>query len=456
MKFLIRFFKKLYQRMGSNALAVIAAGFAVMILTGSLLLSLPAASATGERVKWFDALFTSTSAVCVTGLVAVDTGTVYSRFGHVVLLVLIQTGGLGFMTFATLIFRLLGRQLTLRERIVIRESLNENRMGGLLQMIQWVALSTFTIELIGAALLAVRMIPRYGLGDGLFYALFHSVSAFCNAGFDLFGNFSSLTAYRGDVLVNATVMALVVLGGLGFAVLNDVLRQRRWARLRLHTKLVLTAYGALTAFGFLFNLLAEWNNPATLGGLSLGEKMLAALFQSVTLRTAGFNTIDQQRLLPATKLVNCLLMVTGAAPASTGGGVKVTTFAILMLLVRMVARGEQSISVYHRRIERGLVQRAVAVIAIAAGVVLADIVAISLMQPGADIMDVAYECASAMGTVGISALGTPSLNIASRALLMLTMYLGRIGPLTMALLLAHRQAAAHESYRYPEDRVMIG
>ena len=456
MRILFHFFRALYRRMGFNALATIAVGFAAIILAGSLLLTLPIASATPQRVAWFDALFTSTSAVCVTGLVTVDTGTAYSRFGHWVLLALIQTGGLGFMTFATLIFRLLGRRLTLRERVIVRESLNEDRMGGLVQMIQWVALSTFTVEAAGAALLAVRMAPLYGWGDGLFYAVFHSVSAFCNAGFDLFGHFSSLTAFRSDPLVNLTIASLVVLGGLGFAVLYDLRLHRRGGRLRLHTRLVLSAYGVLLAGGFLFVLLAEWNNPATLGGLPFGEKLMAALFQSVTLRTAGFNTIDQAALRPATKLVGCVLMFIGAAPASTGGGVKVTTFAVLALLVRMVSRGEHSICVYGRRLERTLVQRAVAIMTIALTIVFVDVIAISLMEPGMDILAIAYECASAMGTVGISALGTPALGLPSRLLILVTMYLGRIGPLTMALLLAHRQASMREMYRYPEDRVMIG
>lgn len=456
MSALLRLFRRLYQRLGFNALATIAAGFALIILLGSLLLMLPAASATGSAVGGFDALFTATSAVCVTGLVAVDTGTTYSRFGQVVLLCLIQIGGLGFMTFATLIFRLLGRRLTLRERLVVRESINEDRMGGLVQMIQWIALSTLTIELAGAALLSIRMVPKYGWGDGLFYSVFHSVSAFCNAGFDLFGNFSSLTSFHDDVLVNLTVIGLVVFGGLGFAVLHDLCTEHRAERLRLHTKIVLSTYGALLMFGFLFVLLVEWNNPATLGPLPVWEKLLAALFQSVTLRTAGFNTIDQADLLPATKLVNCVLMLIGAAPASTGGGVKVTTFAVMALVVRMVARGDSSINVFHRRLERTLVQRAVAIMLIAVGIVFIDVIALSLLQPGMEIMDIAYECASAMGTVGISAVGTPTLKLASKVFILITMYLGRIGPLTMALLLAHRQAATKENFRYPEDRVMIG
>lgn len=449
---LFQLLNKKHRHKGFNALGVIAVGFAAIILMGSLLLTMPAASAGKERVGWFDALFTSASAVCVTGLVAVDTGTAFSRFGHGVILCLIQVGGLGFMTFTTLILRFLGKQLTLKERLIVRESINEERMGGLWQTVRWIALSTLMIELTGAVALSFRFVPLLDWSDGLFYALFHSVSAFCNAGFDLFGNYASLTGFAGDVMVSLTVMALVVMGGLGFAVLDDLKRRR----LRLHTKVVLTTYGALFAFGFLFVLLTEWNNPATLGPMGAEQKLLGAAFQSVTLRTAGFNTIDQANLLPVTKLVGCILMVIGAAPASTGGGVKVTTFAVMILLVRMVARGESSINVFHRRLERTLVQRAVAIAMIAAGVVLFDVIAISLLEPGIELLDIAYECASAMGTVGISAVGTPSLRLASKVILLITMYLGRIGPLTMALLLAKRQASSKESYRWPEDRIMIG
>lgn len=448
-------FRRLFRR-GKSALSIIAMGFAAIILLGSLLLTLPVASSTGERVAWFDALFTSTSAVCVTGLVACDTGTAFSRFGHIVILLLIQIGGLGFMTFATLIFRMLGRPLTLRERILVRESLNEERMNGLVQMVRWVVLSALTIELAGAALLAVRMIPRFGWKTGIFYSIFHSVSAFCNAGFDLFGHFSSMTGFRSDVFVNLVIAALVVLGGLGFNVPGDLRERRIGGGLRLQTKVVLTTYGALFLFGWMFVLFAEWNNPATLGELSVGEKVLASLFQSVTLRTAGFNTINQASLLPATKLVSCMLMFIGAAPTSTGGGVKVTTLAVIVLLVRATARGANSIVVYRRRLDRALVQRAMAVATIALGIVLTDVVALSLMQPGADILDIAYECFSAMGTVGISAVGTPSLKLASKLLILMTMYFGRVGPLTMALLLARKQAAREELYRYPEGRLMIG
>ena len=435
---------------------MIACGFAAIILLGSVLLALPAASATGKGVPWPDALFTATSAVCVTGLVVVDTGTAYSAFGHVVLLVLIQLGGLGFMTFATLIFRLMGRHISMRERMIMQDSFNEDDMGGVVRLVTWVARSAFTVELAGAILFAIRLIPLYGPGKGAFFALFHSVSAFCNAGFDLFGEGRSLTGFTGDALMNLTAIALVVIGGLGFSTLGDMLKKRRFQRFRLHTKLVLVSYGALLAGGFLMVLALEWSNPETLGPLGVGEKLLAALFQSVTLRTAGFNTINQAALRDCTKLVSGFMMLVGAAPASTGGGIKVTTLAILVLTVRMVSRGESSIVVFERRIDRGLIQRTVAITCIALAVALLDVCALSILQPEAAFLDLYYECFSAIGTVGISAIGSSSLVPLARVFIMVTMYIGRIGPLTMALLFTRRQNRAKELLRYPEDRVMIG
>ena len=448
--------RHLYRRSGFSALPMIATGFLGIILVGSLLLALPVSSATGAPVPWFDTLFTATSAVCVTGLVVRDTGTAYSTFGHVVLLILIQLGGLGFMTFATLIFRLMGRGFSMRERMIMRESLNEDDMGGMVQLVQWVARSAFTVELTGAALFAIRFIPLYGVGKGAFFALFHAVSAFCNAGFDLFGGGRSLTGFAGDALINLTAIALVVIGGLGFGTLHDMLKKRDFRRFRLHTKLVLVSYGALFFGGFLIVLALEWSNPATLGPMPFGQKALAALFQSMTLRTAGFNTIDQAALRDSTKLIGGFLMLIGAAPASTGGGIKVTTLAIMVLTVRMVSRGESSIVVFERRIDRELIQRTVAITCIAVAVAFVDVCALSILQPGAAFLDLYYECVSAVGTVGISAVGTANLTTLARILIIITMYIGRIGPLTMALLFGGRQSRARELMRYPEDRVMIG
>ena len=455
-RFITRLVQYLYRRSGFNALPMIALSFLGLIMIGSVLLTLPIASASGVSIPLFDTWFTATSAVCVTGLVVRDTGTAYSTFGHVVLLILIQMGGLGFMTFATLIFRLMGRSMSMRERMIMSESLSEDDMSSVTSLVRWVVRSAFTVEAVGALLFSIRLIPMYGPLKGAFYAVFHSVSAFCNAGFDLFGDGRSLTGFTGDVLINLTVVGLVVIGGFGFSALQDILSKRSFRRLRLHTKLVLISYGSLLLGGMLIVLALEWSNPGTLGPLCFKDKLLAALFQSMTLRTAGFNTIDQAALRDCTKLIGGFLMLIGAAPASTGGGIKVTTLAIIVLTVRMVARGEREIVVFERRIDRGLIQRTVAIAFIAILVAFVDVCALSILQPNAAFLDLYYECVSAVGTVGISAIGSANLIPLSRVLIIITMYIGRIGPLTMALLFSRRQNRSKELVRYPEDRVMIG
>ena len=445
-----------YRRNGFNPLPIIAFDFAGLIIVGSILLSLPIASAGPEPVSWFDALFTSTSAVCVTGLVVVDTGTAYSTFGHVVLLILIQIGGLSFMAFATLFFWLMGKTLSLKDRMLMRDSFNEDVLGGVSRLVRWVILSTFFLELTGAVLFAIRFIPLYGPKRGVFYAIFHAVSAYCNAGFDLFGGGRSLTGFSGDALVNMTAISLIVLGGLGFGVLADIRDNRRFRRLKLHTKLVLSGYFSLMAVSFLLILALEWNNPATLGPMPVGEKLMNAFFQAVTLRTAGFNTYDQQTQRDCTKLICSFMMLIGAAPASTGGGIKVTTLAIVALTVRMVAHGESNIRVFERRIDTGVIQRALTIMMLAVALVFVDVCALSLLQPEAPFLDLLYECTSAMGTVGISAIGSASLVSLSRVLIIITMFAGRVGPLTLALLLAKKQSHAKELIRYPEEHIMIG
>ena len=435
---------------------VVALGFAFVILVGSVLLSLPIASATGESVGYFDALFTSTSCVCVTGLVVVDTGTAYSTFGHVVIILLIQIGGLGFMSAAMLYFMLLGKRVTLGTRLLFQESLNEDRIGGLVRMMRWVIFSALSIEAVGAALLATRFIPIYGFGKGLWYGAFHSISAFCNAGFDLIGGYQNLMPFQLDPVVNITITLLIIIGGLGFGVLLDIWKTRSFRKLRLHSKIVLTFTGILLLSGTLIVLAVEWSNPKTLGPMNFFQKLQAAFFQSVTLRTAGFNTIDQAALLPSTKLLSVLLMFIGASPASTGGGIKVSTMAVLYLTVRMVVRGRSEISAFQRTIPRALTQRALAIVFIGVCVLLLDVMALTLLEPEVDSLDLAFECASALGTVGVSSIGTSNLGALSRLLLILTMYTGRVGPLTLTMAIGHKQAQPRDMYRYPEDRVLVG
>ncbi len=432
----------------------IALGFLVLILVGTALLSLPAASADGQSIGVFDAAFTATSAVCVTGLTVRSTALEFSRFGHVVLLMLIQCGALGMMTVASLIFMLLGRTITLRERMLIQESMNETGPGGMVRLIRWVALYTFSVELFGALLLAIRFIPEYGLGVGAFHAVFHAVSAFCNAGFDLFGD--SLMRYSQDPIVCLTVMLLIVLGGLGFAVHSDVVGARSWKKLRLHTKVVLTGTGVLLVGGTAFFLAVEGGNPDTMGKMGFFGKLLASAFQSVTFRTAGFNSIDLMAMRPASKMFACLLMFVGAAPASTGGGVKVSTVAILLLTVRATLHGNESATAFKRTVPRTTVDRAIVIVVLGVFFLLLSLSALSLLEGGSQLIELAFEEFSALGTVGVSSFGTAKLSAVSRALIMVNMFVGRIGPLSLALALSRRQKAGSESIRFPEERIMVG
>ena len=428
--------------------ALLALGFLAVILLGTALLALPIAAKSGDGIGLFDSLFTATSAVCVTGLVAVDTGTTFSPFGQGVLLALIQVGGLGFMVFATMLMGLLGRKLSIRGRLLIRESMNGVTLSGLGRLAGLYLALALGIELAGTLALALRFVPIYGMRRGLWFAAFHAVSAFCNAGFDLFGRFQSLTAFSGDPLVLLTVALLIVLGGLGFTVILEVLRNREgWKGLSLHTRIVLAATAGLLAIGTVFFLLAE----------AKGMNGLNAFFQSATLRTAGFNSVDLAAMKDGSKLFGSLLMMVGASPASTGGGMKTTTVAVLALLMVSVARGEGEVNVARRRLSGDTVRRALVVAALFLSVLLLGTLSIALIEDGRfSLADVLFECSSAMGTVGVSAIGTPNLTAASRTLLMPMMFLGRVGPLTLAVAVARRQGIARSLSKYPEEKIMIG
>ena len=341
-----------FKREAPRPEAFLALGFLTVILLGTVLLELPISVKSGQSLGLFDSLFTATSAVCVTGLVAVDTGTTFSPFGQTVLLVLIQVGGLGFMVFATMLMGLLGRKLSIRGRLLIRESMNGVTLSGLGRLAGLYFALALGIELVGMLMLALRFVPLYGMRRGLWFAAFHAVSAFCNAGFDLFGQFQSLTAFSGDPLVLLTVALLIVLGGLGFTVILEVLRNREgWKGLSLHTRIVSTATAGLLAIGTVFFLLAERKHMNALN----------AFFQSVTLRTAGFNSVDLAAMKDGSKLLSSLLMMVGASPASTGGGIKTTTMAVLVLLMVSVVKGEGEVNVARRRLSGDTVRRALVV-----------------------------------------------------------------------------------------------
>ena len=433
---------------------VLVIGFALVIILGAFLLSLPQVTNTGQSIGFLDAFFTSTSAVCVTGLVVVDTATTFNIVGRTVIMLLIFVGGLGIVTIGTAIFLILGKRISFHNRMLIQESLNQFSLQGMVRLLKAVVVTTISIILIGSLILFVRFLSLdYPLGKALYYALFHSVSAFNNAGFDLFGEYSSLTRFVDDTTINITIAALIILGGIGFSVIRDVVNYRKTKKLVLHTKIVLTTTLALIIVGFLGVFFFEYNNPNTLGSLNIKGKILASFFQSVSPRTAGFNTVDLTQLHDTTKLLTIMLMFIGASPGSTGGGVKTTTFVALALAMWTVIRGKDNIHVFKRRIEWHQIIRGFIIIVSAMFLILGMTMAL-LYITGFSLMEVMFEVTSAFGTVGLSLGITPHLPPAAKLLIALTMFMGRVGPLTLAFAIAQKKQG--DLYKYPADKILIG
>ena len=412
---------------------VLMAGFFLVILVGSLLLHLPAASTHG-RLSYIDALFTATSAVCVTGLSVLDPGRDLTLLGQVILILLIQLGGLGFMTFGTMLLIVLRKRITLSERLLISNSLNEDGLQGIVRLVMRIMGLTLSIEGIGAVLLMTRLIPKHGVARGVWYSIFHAISAFCNAGFDLAGGFET---YRNDPIVMLIVMALITLGGIGFSVMFDVQKsQGRFSRLTLHSKLVLVISAILTVSGAVLFFLFEHDNPLTLADPMLhpGVRPVAALFQSVSTRTAGMNTIDLAACSPISKLLMSVLQFIGAAPGSTGGGVKVTTFAVIILTIRSVAQGRDDCVIADHHIESKTVYRALTIIVLGAVAVIGSAIVVYYNTSDAvSVVDAIFESCSAFGTVGLSVGVTSQLNNGAKILYMLVMFMGRVGPVAFAM-----------------------
>ncbi|HHY82397.1 MAG TPA: Trk family potassium uptake protein [Clostridiales bacterium] len=435
---------------------VLALSFLLTIILGTALLLLPAASVQGQSMGFMDALFTATSAVCVTGLVVVDTGTQLSLLGQLVILFLVQTGGLGIMTMSTLVFMLLGKRITLRERLLIMEALNLHNLQGVVRLTRRILLITFLIEAAGAFLLALRFIPVFGWGTGIYFSIFHSISAFCNAGFDLMGHYSSLTGFTGDVIINFIILGLIVLGSLGFTVIMDLGRHgfhiRKWT---LHTKIVVFATAALALSGSIFFFLVEYNNPDTMGHLSLGNKILASLFLSAGSKTAGMNTISIGVLTNASKFLMMLLMFIGGSPSSMGGGIKTTTFSVILLMVWSVIKGKEDIVVFKKCIPISIALRALA-IALISLLALSVVISVLSLLESAPFMDIMFQAASALGTVGLSVMDIAGMLNISKMILVLSMFMGRVGPLSLTLAFAKKQSLSSNSIHYPEERIMVG
>ena len=446
------------RRPAMHATMVIVMGFAIIILIGAGLLTLPISAQDGKPTAYLDALFTATSATCVTGLVRVGTATHWSGFGQAVILLLIQIGGLGFMSLASIASFLIRRKITLRERMVMSAGLNLNDNAGIVRLTRRVLFGTFAFEGMGAILLSIRFVPRVGWAQGIKMGVFHSVSAFCNAGFDLIGTpdnpFASLVGFVDDPLVNLTIMALIVIGGLGFFVWGDIWDKRRFRRFRLHTKLVLTTTALLLAAGTVLTLVFEWSNPATLGGLSAPEKLLAAAFQSVTLRTAGFNTIDQAALTGPSQALACLLMLIGGSPGSTAGGIKTVTAAVLVLSALSALRGRTGVSAFGRTIVTRSIMNAVTMMIVGGALSLTGACIISHVET-APFGQCLFEAVSAFATVGLSMGLTPTLSTPSCLILIALMYLGRVGVLTLGVAVLMRHHAPPKLH-YPNADVMVG
>ncbi|MBR3099211.1 MAG: Trk family potassium uptake protein [Clostridia bacterium] len=434
-----------------TAFQVIAAGFILLILAGTLLLMIPAASRADGSAPFRDCAFTAVSAVCVTGLVVVDTARAWTPLGQAIILLLIQTGGMGIVTTAASFAFLSGKKLGLAQRGILQESISAPQLGGIVQLTRFIIAATAAIELAGALLLMIPFIPRFGVWKGIWLAVFHAVSAFCNAGFDLMGSekaYSSLTADAFSVPVNLTVMLLITVGGIGFLVWDDIRRNKlSWKKYRLQTKVVLVTSGLLVLIPALIFFLTEMPE------LPPEKRILPSLFQSVTLRTAGFNTVDLNAFSDSGKGVMILGMLVGGSPGSTAGGMKTTTLAVLLLSARAVIRRRPDAASHGRRIEDGTVLHASALLMLYLLLFLFCGMAISRIE-SLPLSDCLFETASAIGTVGLSMGITPGLGTASRVLLMFLMFFGRVGGLT--LLYAAQPAQKPGTGRLPAEKMIVG
>lgn len=438
---------------------IIVISFAMLIAVGALFLSMPYSSANGISAGFVDSLFTATSATCVTGLVIADTATKWSLAGQFIILILIQCGGLGITTLATFFFAASGHRLSYRGMLTARESVGGMGIEGITRLLRTIILTTFGIEAAGALLLMIGFVPRFGAANGIYMSIFHSVSAFCNAGFDImgasFGQYNGFAGFAGDPVFSLVIPALIITGGLGFIVWNDIFSYRKNRSLMLHTRLVLIITAILISSGFVLFLLFEYNNPSTLGGMGILEKISAAFFQSVTSRTAGFNTISTAGLREISLLLTMLLMFIGAAPGSTGGGVKVTTFGILLYAVVCQIRGRKETVIMKHRVHSSVVSRALAIFALSISLVIAITVILMLTEKNT-LIQTLFEAVSAFGTVGLSTGITPGLSPAGKIILSAVMYLGRIGPLTFAVSVAMKSSRKDEATIYPEGKVAVG
>ena len=445
------------RRIQLSPMQTIAIAFACIILTGAALLTLPVASRSGVSCGFLPALFTATSCTCVTGLVLFDTFTQWSGFGQVVIICLIELGGLGFMSVASLFVFMLRRKMGLKQRMVIAQALSLNEMESVVRLQKWVLAGSLSVQFIGALILFLRFLPQFGVQKAAWWGVFHAISAFCNAGFDIMGSISpgtSVECMNHDFVVCITLMVLVTVGGLGFFVWEELARVHSFRKFSVYTKLVLLTSVGLLVLGAGLIALAEWNNPETLGAMALPQKILNAFFQSVTLRTAGFASFDQAGLTDAGKGISMVLMLIGGSSGSTAGGIKTVTTVVLLLFLWTRATGKQTVTVFRRSIPNDKVLDAMTIASVMVGLSLFGGIFICATSP-VSFTDGLYEAISALATVGVTAGVTTSLSIPAKILMILYMYFGRIGVLTisMGFLMGDR---AQERFRYAHTNLLIG
>ncbi len=437
-----------------NPPKILVLGFIAIILFGAFLLTLPIATEDGKGLSFIDALFTATSATCVTGLIVVDTGDTFSIFGELVILVLIQIGGLGFMTFTTLLFLLLGKKISLKERLVLKEAFNNVTFAGLVKLVKRILLFTALIEIIGGFILSVRFSFDMPIGKAFYFGFFHAISNFNNAGFDIIGGFQSLTAYVDDPFVVFTICALITIGGLGFIVINELYEYRRTKRLSVHTKIVLSTTLILTVGSTLLIFLFDYGNSKTLGPLSEWGKVLGSLYQAVTSRTAGSNTLPIGNLTQSTLFLIIWLMFIGGGSGSTAGGIKITTFAVLVATMWSQIRGKEDVVLFRRRIVNETILKALTVSMCGMLIIVLVTIVLSIIEQRHSFMMYLFEATSAFSTTGLSMGLTPELSNEGRLLIILTMFAGRLGPLTIAFAITKRRKT--EDFRHPKGNIMIG
>ncbi|WEK53386.1 MAG: TrkH family potassium uptake protein [Candidatus Cohnella colombiensis] len=448
-------FRKPIQWIVSSPPRILLLGFGATILIGAWLLSLPFASRDEYSISFLDALFTSTSAACVTGLSLFDTGAVWTTYGQWVILLLVQVGGIGFMTMATLFALILRRRISLKERLILQQSLNQGSIEGVVRLVRKVILYALAIELAGTLLYTARFMVDMNIGEALYQGMFHSISIFNNAGFNIVGGADSFAMYSDDLYMNMVTALLIILGGFGFVVLADLFdfKRRRNRKFSLHTKVVLTVSASLIVFGTVVIFIFEYSNMHSTGGSSIWEKALVAFFQSVTTRSGGVSTVDISELRQATQFFMVILMFIGASPGSTGGGIKTTTFAVLVAAVLTMMRGKEDVVLFRLRLAQERVYKAVTVTLFCIGIVMVGTMVLCTTEKAGFLTNM-FEATSAFGTVGLSMGLTSQLTVAGKITIICLMFIGRLGPLTLTYALGPRTGRA--LYRHAEGKIIIG